>query len=82
MEPFADFKTERELKAAAESPLDNNYKARYQSVIERDYVLLNSITFDAPPNGEVDYTPLIGLKGDAEKIIAPAHCFLMHQNMR
>lgn len=67
LEPFADFKTERELKAAAESPLDNNYKARYQSVIERDYVLLNSITFDAPPNGEVDYTPLIGLKGDAEK---------------
>lgn len=67
LEPFADFKTERELKAAAESPLDNNYKARYQSVIERDYVLLNSITFDAPPNGEVDYTPLTGLNQDDAK---------------
>lgn len=51
LEPYADFKTEEELKNST----DDIYKSRYQDEIEKDYVCLNSITFDAPPGGEPDY---------------------------
>lgn len=49
LEPYADFKTQEELNSATDE-----YRFRQQSVIEQDYELLDSITFDAPPG---DNTP-------------------------
>lgn len=47
LEPNADFKTEKELME------EEHY--RLQENIEKDYVLLDSISFDATPGGSADY---------------------------
>lgn len=47
LEPNADFKTEKELME------EDHY--RLQENIEKDYVLLDSISFDAAPGGSADY---------------------------
>lgn len=51
LEPYADFKTEDELRQATDE-----YSARRQSIIEQEYELLDSITFDAPPGETPDYS--------------------------
>ncbi len=52
LEPNADFKTEKELMDKE----DVVYHYRLQENIEKDYVLLDSISFDAAPGIEADYS--------------------------
>ncbi len=52
LEPNADFKTEKELMDTE----DAVYHYRLQENIEKDYVLLDSISFDAAPGIEADYS--------------------------
>lgn len=58
LEPYADFKTEKELKNST----DDIYKSRYQDEIEKDYVCLDSITFDAAPGEGVNYDKITDAK--------------------
>lgn len=55
LEPYADFRTETELRDA---PPTSEYRMRYQDEIEKEYVCLDSITFDAVPGGIPDYSKI------------------------